>query len=91
MNGYQPKKSKKPKPPKHGSRVHPSDSVSDKLRIMANQGVQSVEAVVKRPETSSHLDGLYYEFVAWMKYKNINADEFNYLYKRYYDEFIGGL
>lgn len=88
MNGYKPKK---PKPPKHGSRVRSPNAVSDKLRYMANQGLSSVEGVVNDSIVPTREDTLYYEFVAWMKYKNVKPDEFRNLYKRYYDEFIGGL
>jgi hypothetical protein len=67
------------------------DAVSDKLRYMANQGLSSVEGVVRRSIKQTHEDLLYDDFVQWMKYKNVSPDEFRNLYKRYYDEFIGGL
>lgn len=72
-------------------RYNKQDAVSDKLRQMANQRIQSIEAVVARPETEHHLNDLYSDFVAWMNYKKVDSDEFRYLYKRYYNEFIGGL
>lgn len=33
---------------------------------------------------------LYADFVEWMKSKNVTPDKFRVLFKRYYDEFIGG-
>ena len=66
------------------------NTVSDKLRHLGNQGINPVEAVVTAPNLSNY-ELLYCEFVAWAQYKNINPDVFRYIYKRYYDEFIGGL
>lgn len=57
---------------------------------MANRGIKPIEGVVTSsdPDTT---EKLYHEFVAWAQYKNISPDQFKYIYKRYYDEFIGGL
>jgi hypothetical protein len=36
------------------------------------------------------IEQLYADFVEWMKSKNVTPDKFRRLFKRYYDEFIGG-
>lgn len=36
------------------------------------------------------IEQLYVDFVEWMKSKNVNPAKFRGLFKRYYEEFIGG-
>lgn len=36
------------------------------------------------------IEQLYADFVEWMKSKGVIPDKFRRLFKRYYDEFIGG-
>lgn len=66
------------------------NTVSDKRRHMSNQGIQSIESVVSNNDSVTN-EILYHEFVAWAQYKRLTPDVFRYIYKRYYDEFIGGL
>ena len=66
------------------------NAVSAKMRNMANRGIKPIEGVVTE-SNSDNTEKLYFEFVAWAQYKNINPNQFRYIYKRYYDEFIGGL
>ena len=77
MRGYQPKGFiKKPIPPSSGSKIKPGGTYIEGVVVESN---------------SDNTEKLYHEFVSWAQYKNISPDQFRYIYKRYYDEFIGGL
>lgn len=62
----------------------------DLRKYCANRDRVPVESVV-RSDTRTEKEILYADFVNWAIMKRMSPDQFKYIYKRYYDEYIGGL
>lgn len=66
------------------------NSVADFRHEVTNRNRVPVEAVVGKINLPGN-EQIYAEFVAWAQMKGLKPEQFKYIYKRYYDEFLGGL
>ena len=65
------------------------NSVADFRHEVTTRHRVPVEAVVGKIDLPGD-EQIYAEFVAWAQFKKLKPEQFKYIYKRYYDEFIGG-